>query len=101
MTGDQWMALLRQVLPLIGGLAIGLGWLTADQVGKITQVVLQVAGPFMALAGVVWALIANNKSSILTSAANMPEVRKIILEPSAPDTPALNQSTPTNVRPEA
>lgn len=98
MTADQLMGLVRQVLPLLGGLAIGLGWLTADQVGKITQLVLQIGGPLITLIGVIWAFVANSKASILTSAANMPEVKKIVLEPSAPEAPTLSQTTPNNVR---
>ena len=99
MTTDQIMGLIRQVLPLLGGVAIAFGWLTADQVGALTQKALAIAGPFLMLAGVIWALIANGKASILTSAANMPEVKKIELDPHAPETSALaGSATPSNVR---
>jgi hypothetical protein len=43
----------------------------------------------------VWSFVSNSKSSILTSAAQMPEVQSIKLEPSAPAD--IVQATPTNV----
>ena len=98
MTTDQIMALIRQALPLLGGVAIALGWFTADQVSAFTQVILQIAGPGLAFIGVVWSFFANNKTSILTSAANMPEVKEIKLEPHAPETAALSAATPSNVK---
>lgn len=70
---DQWAGLARQLLPVVGGIFITLGWLTADQVGKITGVVMQVAGPASIIAGVVWSAVANKKTSIAQAVGAMPE----------------------------
>jgi len=99
MTTDQIMGLIRQVLPVIGGIAVALGWFTPDQVATLTQKVLAIAGPGLVFAGVIWSLFANSKAAILTSAGNMPEVKAVVLERGAPDTPSLSGSaTPSNVR---
>ena len=41
--------------------------------------------------------INSSKQSIVTAAAQLPEVKTICLNPNAPATPALNQATPENV----
>jgi len=74
MTTDQIMGVLRQILPILGGLATGLGWLTVDQVTGYTQIILQIAGPAVSLVGIIWSLKANSKTSILTAVSNMPEL---------------------------
>ena len=103
MTQDQLMGLIRQLLPVVGGIAVALGWFTADQVGKLMQVILQIAGPVSVVLGAIWSLIANGKVSILTSAANMPEVKKIVVA-AAESTPEATEAarslaiaTPVNV----
>lgn len=75
MTQDQLMALARQLIPLLGGIAISLGWLTADQVGYWTGVLMQIAGPALTLFGIIWAFVANSKASIVKSVAAMPETK--------------------------
>jgi len=77
MTKDQLMGLLRQVLPLIAGIAVGKGWLTVDQAGTVTTLILQIIGPLGALGGMIWAAMANSKSSIIQSVAAMPETKVI------------------------
>lgn len=99
MTQDQFMGLLRQVLPIVGSLLVTMGWMTpADEMRWIT-LAMEVAGPGFIIYGVVWTFIANSKKSILTSAANMPEVKNIVLDPNKPQTSELNQATPSNVKP--
>lgn len=98
MSNDQLMSLLRQVLPALGGLAIGLGWLSPEKVASITAFVLQVAGPAMVIAGAVLAVIANTRKSIMASASKP-------VEPGAPapqiilpvQEAVLAQSLPANV----
>ena len=74
-TVDQYMGLLRQMLPAVGGFLVSLGVLPPDFVGKTTSTVLTLAGPVMILIGAIWSLKANNKTSIIRSAAKMPETR--------------------------
>lgn len=66
---DQWLAQLRQVLPGLGWIAITLGWMTKDQVSEITALILQIAGPAIVAGSAAWALYANTRKSIMTSAA--------------------------------
>lgn len=93
LSNDQIMGLLRQVLPVIGGIGVTLGWVTTDQVAAGTQFLLQIASPLAIIVGLTWSLIANMKSSILQSAAQMPDVRAIVMEPT-PDGHALAASVP-------
>ena len=67
MNQDQIMGLLRQVLPIIGGIATALGWLSPDKVASLTATILAIAGPAAMLVGVVWSLIANKQTSIAAS----------------------------------
>ena len=76
-TQDQVMGLLRQLLPLLGGIAVGLGWLTKDEVAGYSALILQSVGPIMIIIGWVLSMIANSKTSILKSAAAMPETRVV------------------------
>lgn len=66
-TWDQVSGLLRQVLPFIGGFAVARGWINAEQLA-------QYIGAIITVGGVIWALVANSKSSIIASATAMPEV---------------------------
>lgn len=75
MSQDQIMGLLRQILPIIGGIATALGWISPEKVASLTATILSIAGPVIALAGIVWALVANSKSSIAASIGAMAETR--------------------------
>lgn len=79
MTQDQFMGLLRQVLPFLGGLAVGKGWLTAAEFADLSTLVLQIAGPIILVGSSIWAFAANSKKSILTSVGQMPEVQKVVV----------------------
>lgn len=96
MSQDQLMGLLRQLLPLIGGLFVGLGWISPTFLSHATEIILQVAGPLSIIVGVIWSAIANSKASILTSAAKMPEVKSIVVA----DTPTGNDLADATARPE-
>lgn len=69
------MGLLGQAIPIIGGVAITLGWLTKDQVADLTAHVLAIAGPIITIAGLVWAWVANSKKSVSQSIGAMPETK--------------------------
>lgn len=97
MTQDQVMGLLRQLLPAIGALALVLG-VSQTTVSYWTNLILQIAGPISIVVGVIWSLVANSKKSILTSAANMPEVKEITIDKTAPAASELaGAGTPNNV----
>lgn len=97
MSNEQWLAILRQMLPIIGGIAITFGWLTKDQVSDLSVAVLSAVGPMMVLGSAGWAVYMRKKSEIIKSAAALPEVKKITLDPTSPATEAINQATPANV----
>lgn len=75
MTQDQFMGQLRQLIPQVGAILTTLGFTSAAaQLNSYTTVILLVAGPLFQLAGFLWSLKADSKSSIIASATAMPEV---------------------------
>jgi hypothetical protein len=74
MTQDQVMAMLRQVLPFIAGLAAGKGWITTAQASDLMALTFQIAGPLMLVGSAIWSYMANSKTSIIKSATQMQEV---------------------------
>lgn len=79
MTQDQVMGIVRWAIPFVGGIAVGKGWLTTAQLTDLTNVALQLVGPLMAGAGVIWSIKANSKSSIIQSASGIPEVKSMTI----------------------
>lgn len=76
MTMDQFVGLVRQLLPFLGGLLIALGVSQTDSSTLIAKVG-EVVGPLATVVGVIWSLVANSKKSILKSASSIPEVTQI------------------------
>jgi len=70
------MGLLRQLLPVLGTIAMALG-VSAATWNAWTNTILTVAGPIMVLASFIWSVLANSKYSIIQSASKMPEVSGI------------------------
>ena len=97
MNTEQWMGLVRQLLPVLGGIAVSFGWLTKDQVAGVTATILQISGPAMILASTIWSVWTNTKASLATKVAAMPEVKEVVLHPTeaARD---IAQATPPNVK---
>ncbi len=98
MTQDQVMGIVRQVLPFIGGIAVGKGWLTTSQAAELSTLIMQVAGPIFIVGSSIWAFKANSKSSIIASATNMPEVdsKKLAASIADPELKAVaNNPDPT------
>ena len=78
MNPEQITGLIRQVLPFLSGLATALGLTWFDGVAAAT---LNVIGPLMGLASVVWSLINKTQANIVTMAAVVPGVQHIDLFP--------------------
>lgn len=77
---DQLMGLLRQVVPVIGGVLVVLGWVPESVVTAIKanmEGILAAVSAIIVAASAIWSAIANSKKSILQSAAQMPEVKRI------------------------
>lgn len=68
MTTDQIMGMLRQILPIVGTMLTVFGMSSATA-NSIVNLIMTGAGPALALISIVWAFIANSRSSIMASAA--------------------------------
>src|SRR5258708_21214704 len=77
MTIDQVMALLRQVMPIVGTMLTVFG-LSSTTANNIVNLIMTGAGPVLTLASIIWSFIANTRASIMASAA----------KPVAPGVPA-------------
>jgi hypothetical protein len=73
-TLDQITGLVRNLLMLAGGFALGHHWVSPDTVALVSGIVL-------AVVPVVWSAYANRAQGIVNSAAALPEVKKIVAEP--------------------
>ena len=71
MNQDQLLGLLRNVLALGGGFALGHGYLSGEQVTLI-------GGIATAVVPVVWSYIANTDRAKLAAVAALPDVKKIV-----------------------
>ncbi len=67
MNWDQIAALIRQIIPFIGGFAVAKGYISAEQLTGIV-------GAIVAVGGVIWSLVANRPASIAASAQALPGV---------------------------
>ena len=97
MTIDQIMALLRQVMPIVGTMLTVFG-LSSATANNIVNLVMTGAGPTITLAGIIWSFIANTRASIMAAAAKpvAPGVPapQIVLPPQEA---ALAQTLPANI----
>ena len=88
MNWEQISSILRHVLTFGGGFIVAKGWVSAETMTAII-------GAIITIGGAIWAVFNKTPASIVASAAALPEVQSIKLEPSAPS--ALVQATPSNV----
>lgn len=95
MNTEQIIGLIRQFLPFASGIAAALGWTWFD---GVAAAILQVIGPLGALISLVWSLVSKTNANIVTSAAKVPGVATITLQPNAAGAAlAPNSVTPPNV----
>jgi len=91
------MALLRQVMPIVGTMLTVFG-LSSATANNIVNLVMTGAGPTIPLASIIWSFIANTRASIMAAAAKpvAPGVPapQIVLPPQEA---ALAQALPDNV----
>lgn len=97
MSTEQIMGLIRQILPVLGGIAVSLGWLTSGQVGDLTATVLQIAGPGLIIISTIWSLLNKTQANLVATVASMPEVKKVELQPTVAGV-TLERQTPPNVQ---
>lgn len=99
MTQQQIIDLIRQILQVLGTVATAFGFMSPDAVASWIATIMQIAGPIAMIGSVIWGFLDARKSAQITNVANMDEVKSVTLESAAAETPALNQATPSNVRP--
>lgn len=97
MNSEQIVGLIRQFLPFIGGIVTALGWNKAGEFDALSAAFVQAIGPVMTLGSVIWSLVAKTNASLVTSAAKVPGVATITLQPNAAGQ-ALAPVTPPNVQ---
>lgn len=92
MSNDQITGQLRQILPILGSIAVALGWISPEKSNLLISNILAVIGPIMIIAGIVWTAVANTQKAIMQSAAAVPGTVVIT-------TPDLAAATPneTNI----
>lgn len=86
MNWEQISSILRHVLTFGGGFVVAKGWVSAEAMTGIV-------GAIITIGGVIWGLFNKTSTAIVASAAALPEVQSIKLEPSAP----AAMAAPTNV----
>lgn len=101
MSMDQVMGLLRQLVPVLGGVFVVLGWVPESTIAAIKANLESILAALSALfvgGGAIWAAIANSKKSIIASATKMPEVDSKKLAAAIED-PALKATATAGVEP--
>ena len=80
------------IIAFLAGLAAGRGLFGWDQATWIT-VLTGLAG----LGATIWAAVTTRKTAMVTAVANMPEVKAVTLDATAPGAAAVSAATPSNV----
>lgn len=98
MSNEQLFGLLRQILPVIGGVLVTLGWAKPASVQLWSDTIMQAIGPAMIIGSAVWSLVSKTKANLVSTVAAMPEVKSVTLDPTKEGTADLNIVTPPNVK---
>lgn len=98
MNPTQIQTTLAPILAAAAGFLAGKGFFGLDSLGW-----MNILGGLTAAAATVWGAIAARKNAMVTTVAQMPEVKSITLDKNAADTTPtkvaeLNRNTPDNVK---
>ncbi len=89
-TKDQIIAMAVKVIGILGGIAVGRGWLTGEQLTTLSDLIPQVI-TVAAIAGpLVYSIWANTRKKQISQVAAMPEVAKVVV--STPEVAAAQPS---------
>ena len=88
MNWEQISSILRHILTFGGGFVVAKGWISET-------LMLELVGVAVTAGGAIWAMFNKTSAAIVSSAAALPEVQSIKLEPTA--SADLVAATPTNV----
>jgi hypothetical protein len=86
MNWEQISSILRHILTFGGGFVVARGWISET-------LMLELVGVILTVGGGIWAMFNKTSNAIVASAAALPEVQSIKLEPSAP----VTMAAPSNV----
>lgn len=93
MNGTQIQTTAAPLIAFVAGILAGRGAFGLD-----AETWTLILGSLAGTIATIWGAIAARKAAIVTTVANMPEVKQVTLVPGAPGVEGLNQATPTNVR---
>ncbi|ACL58789.1 hypothetical protein [Methylobacterium nodulans] len=74
MNSEQLTSLLRTLLQVAGGIAVGRGWIDADTATALT-------GAIVTILVTLWGLYARRNAALVAAAAKVPEVKTILADP--------------------
>jgi hypothetical protein len=94
MNKEQLIGLLRHLLPFIGGIATARGYIAQESWAIFSEQLLQLAGPVITIAGLVWSYLDKTDKAIVEKAIAIPEVSRIECAPTK-EGHALADSVPS------
>jgi hypothetical protein len=87
MNQQQWMVFLAYALSFLGGAVVSRGWLTEVQASNLINQILNAIptitngiAVLVPIVAAVWGIIKQSHASVVTSAANLPGVQKILVD---------------------
>lgn len=99
MNQDQLLSIVRTLISVFSGIAIGRGWLTADQAASIGANVVVIIGALATLVPLLWGVRMHSDSAKLAAVTAMPEVKIVVASPVAPADSAVAQAAVDPVQP--
>ncbi len=90
MNSSQLQSIAKVALTFIGGIMASFGWISSDDMSKVTADVLAVIGPATALVTLVWGIYQHSTANKIASTAALPEVKTVVT------TPALANAIPAS-----
>lgn len=93
MNATQLQTTLAPLVAFFAGLLAGKGVFGWDSEMWVT-----ILGAVVGVVGTIWGAIAARKAAMVSTVANMTEVREIDLDKKAPGTKQLENATPDNVK---
>lgn len=95
MNNDQLTKTILPIISFFGGIAVSKGWIPAGTIDWLSNNIAAVLGAIGTVGALIVGFITSTKNAQITRVAEMPEVEKVKLEPSAPQ--AMVEGTPSNV----
>jgi hypothetical protein len=91
MNQDQFLGIIRVILPLILPVLTAKGWVPASAVNDVTQAII-------GLGSAIWVIVAHTTSAKIAAVTALPDVKKIITVPN-PENPAVKQAVDDTSQP--